>query len=299
MKEPRTLSSRAVENRTGWTFVLPALAIYLFYFLAPIPLSAYYSLFQWSGVSALDDFIGFSNWNRLVRDAVFWVSVRNNVLLVVLSVVIQLPLGLLLAVYVSSKLKGTRTLKFVFFLPMTMSAVAIGLTWRYVFDANFGLLNGLLEAIGLPELARSWLGNPRYALPAVVAVVCWQFIPYYMVIFAAALAGIPRDLIDSAAIDGAAPVQTFFRIKLPLLGNTVRMAIILSVTGSLKYFALVFVMTGGGPYHASELMATYMYKQAFSNFRMGYGSTVAVFMFLLSFVVTVLILRIRRKDEAT
>jgi raffinose/stachyose/melibiose transport system permease protein len=135
------------------------------------------------------------------------------------------------------------------------------------------------------------------ALGAVIATICWEFIPFYMVIFAAALAGISQELIEAAHIDGASPSVTFFRITLPLLRGTIRTAAILSLTGSLKYFGLIYVMTEGGPNHATELLATYMYKQAFTNFRMGYGSTVAVFMFLISFVLTVVVLRMGRRES--
>ena len=128
-----------------------------------------------------------------------------------------------------------------------------------------------------------------------IVAICWQYIPFYMVIFTAALAGIPGEIMDAAHIDGASKVQSFFLITVPLLSNTIKMASVLSLTGSLKYFALIFVMTLGGPNHASELMATYMYKQAFTTFRMGYGSTVAVFIFLISFLLTVIVLRIGQR----
>jgi raffinose/stachyose/melibiose transport system permease protein len=132
---------------------------------------------------------------------------------------------------------------------------------------------------------------------SVIATICWQYVPFYMVIFAAALAGIPSELIEAATISGATKGQTFFRITLPLLSGTVKTAAVLSLTGSLKYFALIFVMTEGGPNHASELLATYMYKQAFTSFNMGYGGTVAVFMFLISFLLTVLVLKAGRASE--
>jgi raffinose/stachyose/melibiose transport system permease protein len=142
-----------------------------------------------------------------------------------------------------------------------------------------------------------WLGEPRLALWAVIGAICWQYIPYYMVLFAAALSGIPQELYEAAYIDGASKTQGFFLIALPLLKNTIRIACVLSLTGSLKYFDLLFVMTEGGPDHASELLATYMFKQAFTSFRMGYGSTIAVFMFLISFILAIIVLRRGKKAE--
>ena len=278
------------------SFILPALLIYLFYFILPIPASAYYSFFQWNGISPDMKFLGFGNWITLFHDPIFWRSLLNNATLVVASIIIQLPIGLLLGVLVSSALKGVRFFKLTYFLPMMLSSVAIGLTWNFIYEPNFGLLNSILNKIGLSSLAVGWLGEPQYALWAVIIAVCWQFIPFYMVLFAAALTGIPRELYEAAYIDGASKREAFFLITLPLLKNTIRIACVLSLTGSLKYFDLLFVMTGGGPDHASELLATYMFKQAFTSFKMGYGSTIAVFMFLISFAMAATILR-TKKDE--
>jgi raffinose/stachyose/melibiose transport system permease protein len=277
-------------------FVLPALAIYLFYFVYPIPASTYYSLFKWNGISPNMRYIGLGNWVALAGDAIFWKSFVNNIVLVVASIVIQLPIGMALGLLVSSSLKGARTFKLLYFIPMMLSAVAIGITWKFIFEPTYGLLNAFLRVIGLGVLARGWLGEPALALSAVIVTICWEFIPFYMVIFAAALTGVSRELIEAAYIDGASAPVTFFRITLPLLESSIRAAAVLSLTGSLKYFGLIYVMTEGGPDHATELMATYMYKQAFTGFNMGYGSTVAVFMFLISFVLTVLVLRTGRTE---
>lgn len=277
-------------------FVLPALAIYLFYFIYPIPASAYYSLFKWNGISPRMQYLGLGNWAALARDPLFWKSFLNNIILVVSSIVVQLPIGMALGLLVSSTLKGTRLLKLVYFIPLMLSEVAIGITWKFIFEPNYGLLNAFLRLIGLGSLAKGWLGEPALALGAVISTICWEFIPFYMVIFSAALAGISRELLEAAYIDGASARVTFFRITLPLLQSTVRAAAILSLTGSLKYFGLIYVMTEGGPDHATELLATYMYKQAFTDFNMGYGSTVAVFMFLISFLLTVLVLRAGRRE---
>ena len=345
-------------------FILPALAIYLFYFIMPIPTSIYYSFFQWNGIvkshykltprtfealkekenipdeiiqaldpllneyyadkelflKAVEDKIGkkqleiykekllnrsfvpgmrflkFENWITLFKDEIFWRSLRNNISLVIVSILVQIPFGIILGVFVSSKIKGVKILKLIYFIPMLLSAVAIGLTWNFIYDPTFGLLNAFLRLIGLGKLAKGWLGEPHLALWAVMGAICWQFIPYYMILFAAAISGIPLELYEAAYIDGASKVQGFFKITLPLLKNTIRLACVLSLTGSLRYFDLLYVMTGGGPNHASELMATYMFKQAFVNFNVGYGSAIASFMFFFSFTIAVIIL-IRKKDQ--
>jgi len=235
------------EFLSAFLFVLPALLVYLFYFIIPIPTSAYYSLFNWNGISPDMQFLGFGNWITLFNDPVFWKSFINNITLVIASILIQLPLALLLALLVSSRLKGNKLFKLLYFVPMMLSAVAIGMTWNFIYEPNYGLLNSLLSGVGLESLTRGWLGDPNLALGAVIVAICWQYIPFYMVIFTAALAGIPGEIMDAAHIDGASKVQSFFLITVPLLSNTIKMASVLSLTGSLKYFALIFVMTLGGP----------------------------------------------------
>lgn len=280
----------------GFVFVLPALAIYLFYFILPIPLSGYYSFFHWDGISPHKAFIGLQNWTGVVTDPIFLRSLLNNIELVVFSIGIQIPMGILLAIFISSKLRGVRVFKLLYFLPLMLSDVAIGITWRYIYEPNFGLVNTFLKLVGLASWQSGWLGDANFAFGAVIATICWQYIPFYMIIFAAALSGIPEELHESAVLDGASGRQAFFYVTLPLLSNTIRMASILSLTGSLKYFGLIYVMTEGGPNHASELLATYMYKQAFTSFRMGYGSTIAMAMFIISLVLTIVVLRIGRRE---
>ncbi len=284
--------SKRSDFIAGVLFILPALVIYLFYFVFPIPASAFYSFYRWNGITKDMHYLMFGNWSALFQDPVFWQSLYNNLILVVASIAFQIPFGMVLGLLASSRMSGIRLFKLLYFVPMMLSAVAIGITWKFIYEPNYGLLNTLLSGIGLQSLTQGWLGESSLALGSVIATICWQYTPFYMVIFAAAISGIPEELKEAAYIDGASKARTFFAIMLPLLSGTVKTAAILSLTGSLKYFALIFVMTEGGPNHASELMATYMYKQAFTSFRMGYGSTIAVFMFIISFALTLIVLRI-------
>ncbi len=265
-------------------FFLPAGIFYGVYFVLPIPISTYYSFFEWSGVGAMD-FIGLENWLTLAQDGTFWISFWHNIILVFSSLGIQIPFAIGLALLLGTDLRGTRVFKALYFIPMLFSAVAIGIIWVSIYDTNFGLLNSLLSSVGMGQFTYSWLGNSSFALGAVIAVICWRFIPFYMVIFLAALSGIPEKLYEAAEIDGANTWETFRYITLPSLKPTVKMAALLIIVGSLKYFPLIWTMTGGGPGHATELMATYMYRQAFSSYKMGYGSTVAVAMFLLAAII--------------
>lgn len=277
-----------------FVFLLPASFFCILYLVAPIPLSAYYSFLEWDGMGQ-GTYISWQNWNKLIQDDVFWLAVGNNFKLVFISLIVQIPMGILLAVFLTSKLKGTRLFKSFFFVPMLLSSVAVAFLWRYMFNFNFGIINSLLEFIGLSSV--NWLGNPDIAFYSVIAPVSWRFIPLYMIIFMAGLANIPEQLYEAAKIDGAGSIQSFFKITLPMLRPTVISAAVLIIVGSLKYFAMIYALTGGGPNHASELMATYMYTRAFSELKMGYGSTISLALFLIAFTVSVAFLYITNRGK--
>jgi len=275
-------------------FLLPASFFCILYLVAPIPLSAYYSFLEWDGMGQ-GTFIGLNNWSKLLNDDVFWLSVSNNFKLVFISLVVQIPMGIILAVLLSSKLKGTQIFKSFFFIPMLLSSVAVAFLWRYLFDFNFGIINNLITLMGFQGV--DWLGNPNIAFYSVIAPISWRFIPLYMIIFMAGLAGIPNQLYEAARIDGASSFQTFWKITLPLLKPTVVSASVLIIVGSLKYFAMIYALTGGGPNHASELMATYMYSKAFTELQLGYGSTIALALFMIAFFVSVVFLYLTNRGN--
>jgi raffinose/stachyose/melibiose transport system permease protein len=262
-------------------FLLPAFAFLVVFVAWPILSSVRLSFYEWNGITASRRFAGLDNWRMLLADDVFWRALVNNLVVVALSIAIQMPVAMALAVLLHRGGRALKLFKVVYFFPMLMSTVAIGVLFKAVYDVNFGAITPLARALGAGVLARDWLGDPGIALLSVVAVICWQFIPFYMILFVARLVSIPDELRDAAAIDGATSAQCFWRVELPLLRGVVVTAMTLSLIGSLKYFDLIWVMTEGGPSHATELMATYMYKQAFASYRMGYGSTIATAMFVI------------------
>lgn len=276
-------------------FLVPALFFALVYLIIPIPLSAYYSFFKWDGIGAMK-FLGMDNWAKLFSDTVFWKSVMNNFKLVAISLIVQIPIALFLAVLLTRQIKGINFFKTIFFIPMLLSSIAVAFLWRYMYDPTFGLINGLLNLIGLDQLTQSWLGSSSIAFYAAAAPIQWRFIPLYMIIFMAGISGIPEQLYEAAEIDGANNWQIFFFVTLPMLRGTVINASVLIIVGSLKYFAMIYALTGGGPNHASELMATYLYTKSFTEMNMGYGSTVSVALFLIALIVSVLFLRFNKKD---
>lgn len=291
---------RSKKNSEAWVifgFMAPALLVYGVYVVYSIVMTFYYSLFEWTGIDSNQVFIGLQNYLDIASDGVFWTSLQNNFLLVAASLLTQLPLGLLMALMLFSPIKGMRLFRSVYFMPFLMSTVAIGILFVYMYDGNFGIVNAFLGAVGLESLQNAWLGNPDTAIWAVIATICWQFAPFYMILFRAAIVGIPEDLYEAAEIDGAGSTRKFLNITLPLLIPTIVTSSILSIIGSLKYFDLIYVMTGGGPNNSTELMATYMYEQTFTNFNMGYGSGISFSMFIIAFIVIAIIVVLEQRRK--
>ena len=278
-------------------FLAPAIFFLTVFLLYPLASSFELSLLDWNGLGNGERFVGLDNWVRLAHDTLFWKALGNNLLLAFFSVLIQLPIALVLAVVLDEASKGSRVLKILYFLPMLMSSVALGVLFKNIYDPNFGPINAFLSAVHLDGLVRDWLGDPKYALASVIVVICWQNIPFYMVLFLAGLSSFPRELGEAARLDGASEKTIFWRIKLPHLQGTIRTGAMLAIVGSLRYFDLIFIMTDGGPEGASELMATYMFRTVFSSFQLGYGSTVASAMFIIVTIVASLTMRVTRRYE--
>lgn len=278
-------------------FLVPAVFFLVVFLLYPLISSFQLSLLDWNGLGSGERYIGLDNWLRLAQDKLFWSALRNNFALAFFSVLFQIPIALVLAVVLDEASKGSRILKILYFLPLLMSSVALGVVFKNIYDPNFGPINAFLSAIHLDSWAHDWLGDPSLALASVIVVICWQNIPFYMVLFLAGLSSFPTELGEAARLDGASEKTIFWRIKLPFLQGTIRTAITLAIVGSMRYFDLIFIMTDGGPEGSSELMATYMFRTVFSSFQLGYGSTVASAMFLIVILVAAVTLRVSRRYE--
>jgi len=267
-------------------FVAPAIIIYTVYVLFPILSTLMYSFYKWDGMG-VGVFVGLQNYVDLFKDAIFWRALTNNTWVVLTSVFAQIPLGLIMALMLFAPIKGIKFFGSVYFFPFLMSTVAIGLLWVLMFDPINGIINSIINLFGFENV--SWLSETNTALFAVLLVIVWQFSPFYMILFKASIVGIPDELYEAAEIDGANPFQKFFQITLPLLMPTIVSSSILAIVGSLKAFDIFYIMTGGGPNHGTELLGTYMFKQAFINFNMGYASAIAFVMFFLALFVTIII----------
>ncbi len=293
--ETAKLSLKKREQKTtvkaAVIFLLPVVVILCIFVFYPIVDTFIISAYKWNGISANKTFVGFDNWIKLAGDMRFWKAFGNNIIIMVLSILIQIPLGLALATFLNftAKKKINRLFKTVWFFPYLMSPVAIGFLFTYALAANGGIISTIAGWFGAGNV--DLLGNPSTALFTIILILAWQFTPFYMVFCMAGYTGISDDLYEAAIIDGAKKSQYFWNIALPLLKPALISAAILSIVGSLKYFDLVYVMTDGGPGNATELMATYMYKFSFSQFNMGYGSTVAGGMFILISIVALLTMK--------
>ena len=279
-------------------FLLPAIALFLIFLVYPIVQSIYYSLYDWKGFGPAVDFVGLGNYIRILTDKIFLKAIGNNLLIVALSLAIQLPLAMMLALTVGRKLRGRGFFRTVFFMPYILSEVITAIMWMFLYNADpdRGFINAIITLIPGVE-ARAWLGELNLVLPVIFVVLTWKYFGFHMLIYMAGLQNIPTEVEEAAIIDGANRRQIITHVTLPLLGGTIRTSAYLSVLGSLQVFALVWIMTKGGPVNASELMSTYMYRFSFIRFELGYGSAVAIVMLLIALIFSLAYRRLLARPD--
>lgn len=271
-------------------FLLPALVLFALLVVAPILGAGYTSVFRWNGFggappwSDSSTFIGLENFTRALGDNVFRGDLWRGAMLVVLSLVIQLPLALALALLLHQRFPGRAVFRLLFFAPYVISEVITATLFTMVLSPRFGMVNALLDAVGLGALSTTWLADRSTVLFAVFAVVTWKYFGFHMIIYLAGRQNIPRELTEAAMTDGATGWQVFRHVTLPLLGAPIRVTIFLSVIGVIQLFDMVWVLTGGGPVHASETLAVTMYRHGFERFEVGYASAISILMFLIAMV---------------
>ena len=288
-------------KRNPWTILwglLPALILYILFVIWPILRSFWYGFFDWNGLSE-PVFSGTDNFVEIFSDPVFWLSLKNNLWVVLASVLLQIPLGLLAAVLLNGRVRGSKFFRTAFFIPMVLSTVVVGLLWSTMLNSQAGPVNALIMMFGVGlNQTPDWLGDPNLAIFTLCGVIVWQFVGLYMIIFLAALQGIPDELLEAASIDGATPFDQMLRIQLPMVWPTVIASVVLCISGSMRSFDLIFVMTQGGPANATEVMATYMYNKTFAVSQYGYGSAVSLVISVISFgLILVSRAGLSRKEE--
>jgi len=278
-------------------FLLPAAILFVGIIIVPIIMSTYYSLHDWNGFTEMK-FIGLDNYVELFTNTAinFPKALLNAVLYMFASVLIQLPFSLLLALLLAKGRKGSRMFLSVYFIPVILSTVVIGQLWLKIYNPDYGILNVGLNAVGLESWAKVWLGDRNTALIAAFVPTMWQYTGYHMLLMYAAIRSVPQELREAALIDGASESQINFRIIIPLIKPVLKVCTIISVTGSLKIFDLIYILTNGGPAHATEVPSTLLVDMLFNRNRYGFGSAIAVLLIFLCFFVA-LILRKSIKTE--
>ncbi len=259
-------------------FLLPALALYLLFVLFPVVQAAHYSLYKWNGLQPLTDFVGLKNYATALGSDTFRTAVSNNLLIVVLSLAIQIPFSLSLAVLLNRRFPGRAIFRLIFFLPYVLSEAITGVVFTLLLQPG-ALVDSGLNGVGLGGLVQDWLGDTTFVMITLFIIISWKYFGFHMILLMAGLQGIPHEIEEAALMDGAGRWQAFRYITLPLLGPTLRVSVFLSMIGALQLFDMVWVMTGGGPLDASNTMAIAMFKAGFKNTQMGYGSALAVILF--------------------
>jgi len=277
-------------------FLLPALALYVLFVLFPIVQAAHYSLYKWNGLQPLTNFIGLKNYATAFNSDAFRTAVGNNALIIVLSLGLQIPFSLGLAVLLNRRFPGRAMFRLIFFLPYVLSEAIAGVVFTLLLQPG-ALIDSSLTGVGLGGLVHDWLGDTSFVMVTLFVIISWKYFGFHMILLLAGLQGIPHEIEEAALIDGAGPWQAFRYVSLPLLGPTLRVSVFLSMIGALQLFDMVWVMTGGGPLNASNTMAIAMFKAGFRNSQMGYGSALAVILFAFAFVLALAYLRfVLRRD---
>jgi raffinose/stachyose/melibiose transport system permease protein len=285
------------DKKALFLFAFPTFLLFTIIIVLPIFFSLYYSTLQWDGFTNPIS-VGFSNYTNLFVNNTdgFFQSVINSLVLALISVGIQLPIALLLAIILSRGIRRERFFRTVYFIPVIISTVVIGQLWMKIYNADYGVLNSVLRALGFTSLTNSWLANPATALGSVFAAMLWQYVGYHMLLMYASAKSISPDIYDAARIDGANEAKTALWITIPLMKPILCVSIVFAVTGSFKAFDLIYVMTGGGPMHSTDVPSTLMYTTIFSRYQYGYGSAMAIFIIVECLVCTVIIQKIFSKD---
>ena len=292
-RSPRRFQDRLVIA----LFLLPGLVLFVLFVIYPIFRSVYFSTFDWKGFGQAVDNIGLKNYQRILTDVVFFKAIKNVLLLIVLSLGLQLPLAMMLAVMVGRDLPGRALFRTIFFLPYVLSEVNTGIMWMLLYnpDPERGFLNAIMVLLGLQPV--TWLADTKIVLGAVFITLTWKYFGFHMLLYLTGLQNIPSEIEEAARMDGASSFQNFFYITLPLLSGTIKTSVYLSVLGSIQQFILIWVMTRGGPVNASETMATYMYRFGIVRYQLGYGSAVAIIMFILCMIFSLVYQALNRKPD--
>ncbi len=292
------------KPRSGWfkreyldayILIAPAVLIFLFFVIYPLFRTILVSFYDYGLTDPVMKFIGLQNYIDMTKDPVIWTALKNNVIILVGSVIVQVGMGLILAAILNRGIRYGRTIfRTIHFAPMVMSVVAVGVLWQLVYDPGVGILNKLLKLMHLGVPQQGWLGDPHLVIYSVLVVACWQYTGFMMVLLLAGMQSVPIELYEAARIDGASEIQSFLYVTIPCIRNVILAAVLITMIGAFKVFDIVYVLTRGGPANASQVLGTYIYYQAFTNNMAGYGSAIAVVLLVIAIALGIVQLRFSR-----
>jgi ABC-type sugar transport system permease subunit len=292
------LNYRTRRKLVGYLFILPTYIFFVIMIAVPFFRALGISLTEWAGYDT-PEFIGLRNFENLLQDRVFWIALRQTFLFTIATTILQTIIPLLIAVLINNKWRGSTFFRTALFIPVIISSVVSGLLWRMIYDPNFGILNATLKQIGLGAIAKPWLALPETAMGAIIVVSLWQSLGFYMLIFFAGLQSIPVELYESASLDGANARQKLLHITVPMLWPVTTVVIVINIIGGIKVFDVIYIMTTGGPNHATEVLGTYLYVTAFGatgggSPSMGYAAAIGVVILILAMIGTIVQFRVTR-----
>ena len=273
------------------SFLLLPVLVYLTFVILPTLNSLFYSFTDWVGYGADFDFIGLANFEKVFTDRLFGNAIKNTAIWLALAMTVPTLLGLALALALQGKSLINTLYKSLFYLPIALAPIIVGIIWVWLYSPKLGIVNIFLRSVGLDQLAIAWLANPSTALVAVFVAWAWQQTGLNMVIFLAGLTSVPTPLVEAAKVDGASYWQTLRKVIIPMLSPATVVVLALTAINALKSFEVIWVMTKGGPFNRSDTLAVFMYSESFRKYKMGYGSSAAVILFLMTLVIIVLYFR--------
>jgi ABC-type sugar transport system permease subunit len=277
---------RSEGQLTYVAMLAPALLLLGIFVFVPVVLVVLGSLHDFSLTSPRWTFVGFDNYSRAFSDPVFWTALRNNLIIVVGSVILQVGMGTILAAILDRGIAVGRTLmRTIIFAPMVISSVAVGLIWSIILDPNVGPMNAAVRTVGIEPPRLGWLGDPTISIWVVLGIAAWQYTGFMMVLILAGLQSVPKELYQAAALDGATGLRAFWHITLPSIRNVLIVAVLITTVGGFKVFDLIFVTTGGGPANATQVLGTYIYLQAFNIGAVGYADAISVVLLAIAVVL--------------
>jgi raffinose/stachyose/melibiose transport system permease protein len=284
---------KAERRLLPWLFLAPGLAVFGLAVLLPMLLTAGYSFTEWDGFGPME-LVGLDNYVRALEDELFRTSFVNVLVYIGATLILEVGVGLGLAGLIDQRRRNT-WFRVAIFAPVMLPMVVVAVLWSFIYNPDFGLINGGLEALGLEQLQRIWLGDPQTALLAISVVSGWIYAGFYMMIFYAAMRQVPTEIVEAARLDGASEWAVFRRVKVPMIRGAIGVAVLLCVTGGFAGFDLFYVLTNGGPYGATEIPTTLLVKTVFRYGDVGYGSAMAVLLTAVVVAVGLVYARVQRR----